>query len=135
MNPVPVKTAVKLMGKITGKVRQPLWVMSDANENKLRQVMQKYGLIKLVQGSKLTTRRASTVNWYARRLYGQGHCYWCGTMGGRIVHMMAAAPGIRLVGAVESPGHATVGKDVGKVVDSATGVSNLHITIELFLLP
>ena len=44
-NPVPVKTAVKLMGKITGEVRQPLWVMSDANENKLRQVMQKYGLI------------------------------------------------------------------------------------------
>jgi 4-hydroxy-tetrahydrodipicolinate synthase len=45
-NPVPVKTAVKMMGKITGEVRQPLWVMSTANEEKLRQVMQKYGLIK-----------------------------------------------------------------------------------------
>jgi 4-hydroxy-tetrahydrodipicolinate synthase len=45
-NPVPVKTALKLMGKVTGEVRQPLWVMSEANENKLRSVMQRYGLIK-----------------------------------------------------------------------------------------
>jgi 4-hydroxy-tetrahydrodipicolinate synthase len=45
-NPVPVKTALKLMGKITGQVRQPLCLMSAANEEKLRQVMQKYGLIK-----------------------------------------------------------------------------------------
>ena len=45
-NPVPAKTAVKMMGKITGEVRQPLCLMSEANENKLRQVMQKYGLIK-----------------------------------------------------------------------------------------
>ena len=45
-NPTPAKTALKMMGKITGEVRQPLWVMSAANEDKLRQVMQKYGLIK-----------------------------------------------------------------------------------------
>lgn len=45
-NPVPVKTALKLMGKITGEVRQPLCLMSAANEEKLRGVMQKYGLIK-----------------------------------------------------------------------------------------
>jgi 4-hydroxy-tetrahydrodipicolinate synthase len=45
-NPVPVKTAVKMLGKITGEVRQPLWVMSTTNEEKLRQVMQKYGLVK-----------------------------------------------------------------------------------------
>jgi 4-hydroxy-tetrahydrodipicolinate synthase len=44
-NPVPVKTALKLMGKITGEVRQPLCPMSGANEDKLRQVMQRYGLI------------------------------------------------------------------------------------------
>ena len=45
-NPVPVKTALKMMGKVTGEVRQPLCPMSAANEEKLRQVMQKYGLIK-----------------------------------------------------------------------------------------
>ncbi len=45
-NPAPAKTALKLMGKITGEVRQPLWAMSPANEDKLRQVMQGYGLIK-----------------------------------------------------------------------------------------
>ncbi len=45
-NPVPVKTAMKMLGKITGEVRQPLCTMSEANDNKLRLVMQKYGLIK-----------------------------------------------------------------------------------------
>jgi 4-hydroxy-tetrahydrodipicolinate synthase len=45
-NPVPVKAAVKMMGKITGEVRQPLCPLAAANEEKLRQVMQKYGLIK-----------------------------------------------------------------------------------------
>jgi 4-hydroxy-tetrahydrodipicolinate synthase len=44
-NPAPAKTALKLMGKITGEVRQPLCPLSKANEDKLRQVMQKYGLI------------------------------------------------------------------------------------------
>jgi 4-hydroxy-tetrahydrodipicolinate synthase len=45
-NPVPVKTALKLLGHITGEVRQPLCPLSQANETRLRQVMQKYGLIK-----------------------------------------------------------------------------------------
>jgi len=45
-NPVPVKAAVKMMGKITGEVRQPLCPLAPQNEEKLRQVMQKYGLIK-----------------------------------------------------------------------------------------
>ena len=45
-NPTPAKTALRMMGKITGEIRQPLWTMSAANEDKLRQVMQKYGLIK-----------------------------------------------------------------------------------------
>ena len=46
-----------------------------------------------------------------------------GRMGGRIVHMMAAAPGIELAGALERPGHPAVGKDVGEVVGlPATGV-------------
>ncbi|MDI6852817.1 MAG: 4-hydroxy-tetrahydrodipicolinate synthase [Deltaproteobacteria bacterium] len=44
-NPAPAKTALKLLGKITGEVRQPLCPMSTANEDKLRQVMVKYGLI------------------------------------------------------------------------------------------
>ena len=44
-NPMPAKTALKMMGKITGEVRQPLCPMSQANEDKLRQVLKKYGLI------------------------------------------------------------------------------------------
>jgi len=45
-SPTPVKTALKMIGQITGEVRQPLCPLSQANETRLRQVMQKYGLIK-----------------------------------------------------------------------------------------
>jgi len=45
-NPTPAKTALKMMGKITGEVRQPLCPLAPQNEEKLRQVVQKYGLIK-----------------------------------------------------------------------------------------
>ncbi len=39
-----------------------------------------------------------------------------GRMGGRIIHMIEAAEGIGLVGALESADHTAVGKDVGEVV-------------------
>lgn len=44
-NPVPVKTALGLMGKCLGEVRLPLAPMSEANTEKLAQVMKHYGLI------------------------------------------------------------------------------------------
>jgi 4-hydroxy-tetrahydrodipicolinate synthase len=44
-NPTPVKAALALMGKIQGDVRLPLFRMSEANQGKLKQVMQNYGLI------------------------------------------------------------------------------------------
>jgi len=44
-NPVPAKTALKLLGKVTGEVRLPLCPMSAANAERLRQVMANYGLI------------------------------------------------------------------------------------------
>jgi 4-hydroxy-tetrahydrodipicolinate reductase len=39
-----------------------------------------------------------------------------GRMGGRIVHLMEGVEGLSLAGALESPGHAALGKDVGEVV-------------------
>jgi 4-hydroxy-tetrahydrodipicolinate synthase len=44
-NPVPVKTAVALMGKASDEVRLPLAPMSDANKAKLATIMKEYGLI------------------------------------------------------------------------------------------
>jgi len=44
-NPVPVKTAVALMGMATDDVRLPLAPMSDANRGKLAAIMKEYGLI------------------------------------------------------------------------------------------
>lgn len=44
-NPTPAKTALNMMGKISGEVRQPLCPMSPTNQDKLRQVLKKYGLI------------------------------------------------------------------------------------------
>jgi 4-hydroxy-tetrahydrodipicolinate synthase len=46
VNPVPVKAALYLMGKIQYEFRLPLCKMSDANFEKLRKVMVNYGLIK-----------------------------------------------------------------------------------------
>jgi 4-hydroxy-tetrahydrodipicolinate synthase len=44
-NPVPVKTALGLMGKCSGEVRLPLCPMSDANKGKLTAIMKEHQLI------------------------------------------------------------------------------------------
>lgn len=44
-NPVPVKTAIKLMGMATDEVRLPLAPMADANRAKLAAIMKEYSLI------------------------------------------------------------------------------------------
>lgn len=44
-NPIPVKTALSLMGKVSGEMRLPLCAMSEGNLNKLKKVMKDYGLI------------------------------------------------------------------------------------------
>lgn len=44
-NPVPVKTAVALMGKASDEVRLPLAPLGDANRAKLTAIMKEYGLI------------------------------------------------------------------------------------------
>lgn len=45
-NPIPSKAVLSMMGKIEYEVRQPLWKMSDANFDRLKKVVQDYGLIK-----------------------------------------------------------------------------------------
>lgn len=45
-NPVPVKAALSMMGKINYEVRLPMCKMSEANYEKLKNVMKNYGLIK-----------------------------------------------------------------------------------------
>ncbi len=44
-NPIPVKTSLALMGKITEEFRLPLCPMSDANKEKLKKALKDYGLI------------------------------------------------------------------------------------------
>jgi 4-hydroxy-tetrahydrodipicolinate synthase len=44
-NPVPVKTALGLMGKCSDEVRLPLAPLSDANKAKLAEIMKEYNLI------------------------------------------------------------------------------------------
>lgn len=44
-NPIPVKTAMKLLGKINGEMRLPLCEMTKENENKLSNILKDYGLI------------------------------------------------------------------------------------------
>lgn len=44
-NPIPVKTALNLMGKDVGDLRLPLVPMSESNKNRLIETMRAYGLI------------------------------------------------------------------------------------------
>lgn len=44
-NPIPVKTALGLMGKISPEMRLPLSAMSQSNLEKLKKIMAKYDLI------------------------------------------------------------------------------------------
>ena len=46
-NPGPVKAAVSLLGKVSGELRLPLAPVSDANLAKIRDAMQRFGLLKL----------------------------------------------------------------------------------------
>jgi len=45
VNPIPVKTAMNLMGKNVGKLRLPLCEMEPANLEKLKKTMEKLGLL------------------------------------------------------------------------------------------
>jgi 4-hydroxy-tetrahydrodipicolinate synthase len=44
-NPIPVKTALAMMGKIGEEFRLPLCPMADANKDKLKKALKDYGLI------------------------------------------------------------------------------------------
>jgi 4-hydroxy-tetrahydrodipicolinate synthase len=44
-NPIPIKTALSLMGKCRGDLRLPLTPMSEGNLKKLRQAMADFGLV------------------------------------------------------------------------------------------
>jgi 4-hydroxy-tetrahydrodipicolinate synthase len=43
-NPIPIKTAMRLLGRDTGELRLPLCAMDAVSETKLRQTLQAYGL-------------------------------------------------------------------------------------------
>ncbi|MBQ6322447.1 MAG: 4-hydroxy-tetrahydrodipicolinate synthase [Lachnospiraceae bacterium] len=45
VNPIPVKTALNLMGKEVGPLRGPLCEMEEANVEKLRKAMKGYGIL------------------------------------------------------------------------------------------
>jgi 4-hydroxy-tetrahydrodipicolinate synthase len=44
-NPIPVKTALALIGKINGELRLPLCEMSQMNNEKLQAVLRKMSLL------------------------------------------------------------------------------------------
>ncbi|MDE7018035.1 MAG: dihydrodipicolinate synthase family protein, partial [Lachnospiraceae bacterium] len=45
VNPIPVKTALNLMGKEAGSLRRPLCDMEEANVERLRTAMVNYGIL------------------------------------------------------------------------------------------
>ncbi len=45
-NPIPVKTAMKMLGRLNGEMRLPLCDMAEANAARLAKSLQEYGLLK-----------------------------------------------------------------------------------------
>jgi 4-hydroxy-tetrahydrodipicolinate synthase len=45
-NPIPIKTAMKLLGQDSGELRLPMCPMDEAGENRLRKTLQDYGLLR-----------------------------------------------------------------------------------------
>jgi 4-hydroxy-tetrahydrodipicolinate synthase len=44
-NPIPIKAAMRLMGRDTGELRLPMTPLDAASEAKLQQTLVKYGLL------------------------------------------------------------------------------------------
>jgi len=44
-NPIPLKTAMKLLGRGTGELRLPLCVLDAAGEARIGQTLRAYGLL------------------------------------------------------------------------------------------
>ena len=44
-NPIPVKTAMKLLGRLNGEMRLPLCDMNDGHKKQLKIALEKYGLV------------------------------------------------------------------------------------------
>jgi 4-hydroxy-tetrahydrodipicolinate synthase len=45
-NPIPIKTAMKLLGRGTGELRLPLCALDSAGETRIRQTLVNYGLLR-----------------------------------------------------------------------------------------
>jgi 4-hydroxy-tetrahydrodipicolinate synthase len=43
-NPIPLKTAMKLLGRDTGEMRMPMWPLDSAGEARIAQTLKAYGL-------------------------------------------------------------------------------------------
>jgi 4-hydroxy-tetrahydrodipicolinate synthase len=44
-NPIPIKTAMKLLGRGTGELRLPMCPLDAAGEQRIRQTLVQYGLL------------------------------------------------------------------------------------------
>ena len=44
-NPIPIKAALKLLGRDAGEVRLPLWPLDEAGEARIRQTLKSFGLL------------------------------------------------------------------------------------------
>ena len=51
-NPIPVKTAMGLLGMMTPELRLPLCEMSEANQQRLEQALRAYGLLNAERGTR-----------------------------------------------------------------------------------
>ena len=93
-NPIPVKAALALQGRIRDEIRLPLTPLTQANRERLQVD---------AEGAGARLMRAP------RRVLVVGAC---GRMGERVRAALAGEPSLRLAAALEAPGHPQLGSEL-----------------------
>ncbi len=124
-NPAPVKTAMGLLGMIDPELRLPLCAMSDANQQRLRDELDAYGLF--AKGKARAQRPPARSGRRVARNGGSAMAEavsiaipGCGgRMGQRIAALALQDSGMKLAAGLEAKGHALIGRDLGDVLGAA----------------
>ena len=110
-NPIPVKETMALMGMIEPEFRLPMCRMSEANRARLLRGA------RAVRPREALSRRSAMADVVVAGAAGR--------MGSRLVALLQEDKDLRLVAALEAPGHPAVSRDAGEVA----GVGRLGVPI------
>ena len=117
-NPIPVKEALGMMGKIDPELRLPLCAMGTDNRNQLARVMKEMRPDLDHPSTESPTSMIKVIVAGA-----------AGRMGCRLVALIKDSTALTLAGAIEGKGHQALGEDAGEI--AGCGKVSMPITEDL----